>query len=336
MSGVVNQTVAANEDDMRLDRWFKQHYPTLARGRLEKLLRTGQIRVDGGRVKAALRLSEGQVVRVPPLGELPPSAKPGWKAVKAAKAFDPAIVAQLQAAVLYRDDAVLVLNKPAGLPVQGGSGAPVHVDGALDGLCFDANERPRLVHRLDKDTSGVLVLARSAAAARWLTAAFRAHDTQKLYWAITVGEPKPAQGQIDLPLAKREGRGGEKMMVDRTHGKRALSRFSVIESLAGKASFVAMTPITGRTHQLRVHMAEIATPVLGDGKYGGPAAFLVGDGVSRKLHLHARRIRLTRPDGGIVDVRAPTVGHMAQSMAFFDFDGRLGDAAFEQLFDAGG
>lgn len=335
MTGVVNQTVAVEDDEMRLDRWFKRHYPALARGRLEKLLRTGQVRVDGGRVKAAQRLNSGQVVRVPPLGDLPPPQL-GWKAAKAAKAakaFDPAIIAQLTAAVLYRDDDVLVINKPAGLPVQGGSGAPVHVDGALDGLRFDNSERPRLVHRLDKDTSGVLVLARSAAAARWLTAAFRDQNTQKLYWAITVGEPKPKQGQIDLPLAKREGRAGEKMMVDRTNGKRALSRFSVVESLAGKASFVAMTPITGRTHQLRVHMAEIATPVLGDGKYGGPAAFLVGDGVSRKLHLHARRIRLRRPDGGVVDVQAPTLGHMAQSLAFFDFDTASGDAAFEHLFE---
>ena len=280
MSGVTNRTVTDGEDDSRLDRWFKQHYPSLARGRLEKLLRTGQIRVDGGRVKAGHRLRAGQTVR-------------------------------------------------------GGSGSPLHVDGALDGLRFGHGERPRLVHRLDKDTSGALVLARDAAAARWLTAAFRGQDAQKLYWAMVIGEPQPRQGQVDLPLAKRPGRAGEKMTVDHESGRRAISRYTVVENLAGKVSFVAMTPVTGRTHQLRVHMAEIGVPVLGDGKYGGQEAFLVGDGVSRKLHLHARRLRLCRPDGEVLDVSAPPLGHFAQSLAFFGFEQAAGDAAFARLFEVG-
>ena len=336
MSGVTNRTVTDGEDDSRLDRWFKQHYPSLARGRLEKLLRTGQIRVDGGRVKAGHRLRAGQTVRVPPLGLETAAPAPARRLRSRDDTAGHQATAKLLAdAVLYRDDAVLVINKPAGLPVQGGSGSPLHVDGALDGLRFGHGERPRLVHRLDKDTSGALVLARDAAAARWLTAAFRGQDAQKLYWAMVIGEPQPRQGQVDLPLAKRPGRAGEKMAVDHESGKRAISRYTVVENLARKVSFVAMTPVTGRTHQLRVHMAEIGVPVLGDGKYGGKEAFLVGDGVSRKLHLHARRLRLCRPDGEVLDVSAPPLGHFAQSLAFFGFEQAAGDAAFARLFEVG-
>ena len=327
MSGVETLTIAPEDADTRLDRWFRKHYPALGHGRLEKLLRTGQVRVDGKRVKANHRLEAGQAIRVPPLGDLdsppPPKTAPRPKA-------DPKLEAMLRDAVLYRDDEVLAINKPAGLAVQGGTGTIVHVDALLDALTFDAKERPRLVHRLDKDTSGVLLLARTAAAARWLTAAFRAKDAEKLYWAITAGIPKPREGRIDLPIAKLPGRRGEKMDIDEEEGKRSITDFMVVEAVGKQAAFVAMRPVTGRTHQLRVHMQAIGTPIQGDGKYGGQAALLAGDGLSRKLHLHARQITLKRPNGKLLTITAPLPPHMAQSWAFFGFS-EPAESPFEPL-----
>jgi 23S rRNA pseudouridine955/2504/2580 synthase len=327
MSGVETLTIAPEDADTRLDRWFRKHYPALGHGRLEKLLRTGQVRVDGKRVKANHRLEAGQAIRVPPLGDLdsppPPKTAPRPKA-------DPKLEAMLRDAVLYRDDEVLAINKPAGLAVQGGTGTTVHVDALLDALTFEAKERPRLVHRLDKDTSGVLLLARTAAAARWLTAAFRAKDAEKLYWAITAGIPKPREGRIDLPIAKLPGRRGEKMDIDEEEGKRSITDFMVVEAVGKQAAFVAMRPVTGRTHQLRVHMQAIGTPIQGDGKYGGQAALLAGDGLSRKLHLHARQITLKRPNGKLLTITAPLPPHMAQSWAFFSFSEPL-ESPFEPL-----
>ena len=327
MSGVETLTIAPEDADTRLDRWFRKHYPALGHGRLEKLLRTGQVRVDGKRVKANHRLEAGQAIRVPPLGDLdsppPPKTAPRPKA-------DAKLEAMLRDAVLYRDDEVLAINKPAGLAVQGGTGTIVHVDALLDALTFEAKERPRLVHRLDKDTSGVLLLARTAAAARWLTAAFRAKDAEKLYWAITAGIPKPREGRIDLPIAKLPGRRGEKMDIDEEEGKRSITDFMVVEAVGKQAAFVAMRPVTGRTHQLRVHMQAIGTPIQGDGKYGGQAALLAGDGLSRKLHLHARQITLKRPNGKLLTITAPLPPHMAQSWAFFGFSEPV-ESPFEPL-----
>ena len=327
MSGVETLTIAADDADTRLDRWFRKHYPALGHGRLEKLLRTGQVRVDGKRVKANHRLEAGQTVRVPPLGDL--DSPPPPKAPQRPKA-DAKLEAMLRDAVLYRDDEVLAINKPAGLAVQGGTGMTTHVDALLDALTFEAKERPRLVHRLDKDTSGVLLLARTAAAARWLTAAFRAKDAEKLYWAITAGIPKPREGRIDLPISKLPGKRGEKMDIDEEEGKRSITDFTVVEAIGKQAAFVAMRPVTGRTHQLRVHMQAIGTPILGDGKYGGQAALLAGDGLSRKLHLHARQITLKRPNGKMLTVTAPLPPHMAQSWAFFGFSEPKG-SPFEPL-----
>ncbi len=323
MSGVRTLTVTPDEADLRLDRWFRRHYPALGHGRLEKLLRTGQVRVDGKRAKAALRLESGMEVRVPPLGEQAEGAaaktapKPTFK-ISDSEARD------LRAAVLYRDKDVIALNKPHGVAVQGGTGTDKHLDAMLDALRFDAAERPRLVHRLDRDTSGVLLLARSAAAARWLAEAFRAREARKVYWALVVGVPKIHQGKIDLSLAKLPGRGGERMVADEAEGKRAVTYYTVVEAAGKKAAWLAMMPLTGRTHQLRAHAAALGTPILGDGKYGGQAAFFEKDSgtgqAGRRLHLHARELSIPKPGGGQLQVVAPLPPHMRETWDFFGLD----------------
>jgi 23S rRNA pseudouridine955/2504/2580 synthase len=309
-------TVADAEAASRLDRWFKRHYPALGHARLERLLRTGQIRVDGKRARASDRVSAGQQIRLPPLIETPPPAP--------ALPVAPADAARLQRQILHRDAAVIVLNKPPGLPVQGGTGAERHLDGLLDALRFDGDERPRLVHRLDRDTSGVLVIARTAAAAAFLTRAFRDRATRKIYWALVAGRPKPAQGRVDLALAKRGGAGGERVRADAEDGKRAVSHYRVVESAGERASWLALMPVTGRTHQLRAHCAAIGTPILGDFKYGGVQAMLAGLPTTRQLHLHARALALPHPAGGTLRVTAPLPPHMRESWDFFGF---LGDVA---------
>ena len=323
MSGVRTMTVTSDEAEMRLDRWFRRHYPTLGHGHLEKLLRTGQVRVDGKRAKAALRLESGMEIRVPPLGEQAEAA-----VAKPVKRPPPEVsdseARDLRAAVLYRDKDVIALNKPSGLAVQGGTGTDKHLDAMLDALRFDAAERPRLVHRLDRDTSGVLLLARSVAAARWLAEAFRAREARKVYWALVVGVPKIRQGKIDLSLAKLPGRGGERMVADEEEGKRAVTYYTVIEAAGKKAAWLAMMPLTGRTHQLRAHAAALGTPILGDGKYGGQAAFFEKDSgtgqAGRKLHLHARELTIPRPAGGLLQVVAPLPPHMRETWDFFGLD----------------
>lgn len=315
MSQVTTRTVSADEADLRLDRWFKRHYPWLGHAKLEKLLRTGQVRIDGGRAKAATRLETGQAIRIPPLGDPPKDDEP--RISKPARA-SPERIAELEAAVLHKDDAVIVLNKPAGLATQGGTGLTEHLDGLLGFLKFGNAERPRLVHRLDKDTSGVLLLARSARAAAKLAEALRKRDAHKLYWALVMGVPEQRMGKIDLPLAKLAGGAGERMVYDEDEGKNAVSLYRTIETAGKRAAWLGMAPLTGRTHQLRVHAAAMGTPIVGDGKYGGAEAFLTG-GVSRKLHLHARGIKLAHPDGGKLEVRAPLPPHMAATWDFLGF-----------------
>ncbi len=322
MSGVETRTVAPDDADMRLDRWFKRLAPALSHGRLEKLLRTGQVRVDGKRAKASQRLRPGQTVRVPPLDAAiaaAQQARPEPKPVSAADA------AALQGWVLHKDRDVIAIAKPAGLAVQGGTGTARHLDGLLDALKFEAPERPRLVHRLDRDTSGVLLLARSAAAARALTEAFRARDAEKLYWAVVAGCPEVGEGAIDLALSKQPGRAGEQMVVDRDGGQKAVTDFKVIDRAGKRAAWLALWPLTGRTHQLRVHCAAIGTPILGDGKYGGKEAFLPGDGAARRMHLHARRIRIRHPNGRPLEVTAPLPDDLKPTWRFFGFEEADGD-----------
>jgi 23S rRNA pseudouridine955/2504/2580 synthase len=314
MSGVQTLTVAPEDAEIRLDRWFKRHFPALAHGRLEKLLRTGQIRLDGKRVEASDRIATGQRIRVPPLPAAAPEAKPPRPAPSAAD------TRLLQERVLYRDAEMIVINKPEGLAVQGGTGTSRHLDGLLDALRFEATERPRLVHRLDKDTSGVLVLARSAQAAARLGELFRSKATRKVYWAITIGVPKPRSGKIDQPLAKQAGPGGERVATDDEEGDRALTYYRTVSRAGDRFAWLALEPVTGRTHQLRVHCLSLGTPILGDGKYGGAAAHPASLPQARKLHLHARALALPLRTGRTVSVTAPLPPHMRASWEFFGFE----------------
>ncbi len=313
MTGVRTLEVAADEQGLRLDRWFKRRFPGLAHGRLEKLLRTGQVRVDGARARAGLRLEPGQRVRVPPLGAQTPTPE------KPPPQVSPDDRRMLAGRVLMRDDWVIVLDKPPGLAVQGGSKVRRHLDAMLDALRFGAKERPRLVHRLDKDTSGVLVLGRSARAAAGLAAAFKAGEARKLYWAVVAGVPRPPRGRLEIPLQKRPGVKGERVIADRG-GRRAATLFCVVDKAGRRAAWLALMPLTGRTHQLRAHCVALGTPILGDGKYGGEAAFIEGAPARAGLHLHAREIVMPHPAGGLLRARASLPAHMLGTWRLFGFD----------------
>ncbi|MGP6087650.1 RluA family pseudouridine synthase [Antarctobacter jejuensis] len=349
MSRVQTVTVGPGDGDQRLDRWFKRHFPHVPQGRIEKMCRKGEVRVDGARAKASTRLEVGQQVRVPPLPE------PG-EAGKAEVVAKPRVSAQdaemIRACVIYKDDHIIALNKPPGLATQGGSKQTRHVDGLAEALKFDLEEKPRLVHRLDKDTSGVLLLARTRAAAQGLTAAIRHKMTRKIYWALVAGVPTPYLGEIRYGLVKAPGHGhhgeGEKMLcvhprdVAQTEGaKRAHTLYATLYRVAGRASWVALEPITGRTHQLRAHMAEIGHPIIGDGKYGGSGQENLGDGwgaqlggdISRKLHLHARMMRFEHPQTGkMLTITAPLPEHMAHSWNTLGWEESFADEdPFESL-----
>ncbi|RVU34678.1 RluA family pseudouridine synthase [Hwanghaeella grinnelliae] len=315
MSNVRNQTVGRAEADMRLDRWFKTHFPDLAFSRLQKLLRTGQIRVDGGRAKTSQRLEAGQVVRIPPLGEAQEPAEKGdkdWRGSLSAE--DAKFVKSL---VVYGDDDVLVINKPAGLAVQGGTKTERHLDGMLSALADKGGERPRLVHRLDRDTSGVMMLAKTRAAATRLGDAFKHKETRKIYWAITAGVPDPREGEISMPLGKAGGPGQERMVADPEEGKSAITWYKVIDTAGSRAALVALWPRTGRTHQLRAHMAALEAPIVGDGKYGGKEAFLTGGDFPAQVHLHAREIDI--PGSG-TRIAAALPEHMLQTLEMLGLD----------------
>ena len=310
--------VAADEGETRLDRWLKRHLPQLTQGAVQKMLRTGQIRVDGKRAEANTRLVAGQEVRIPPIAAGPDAGE----RQRAEKLVDARDAKALEAMVIHRDREVLVLDKPHGLPVQGGPGIAKHLDGMLDALRFEAEERPRLVHRLDKDTSGVLVLARTAAAAAKLAAAFRGRDVEKTYWAITVGQPTPQAGRIDLPLVKQAGPRGERTTGAQPGDRdaaRAVTEFRTLDAARRSVAWLELKPVTGRTHQLRVHCAEaLGCPIMGDGKYGGSAVHI--EGLPGQLHLHARALRLPHPAGGVLEVTAPLPQHMRDTFAFFGFE----------------
>ena len=317
-------TVPPADAGLRLDRWLKAQFPGLGQGAVQKFLRTGQIRVDGRRAKANLRLIEGMEVRVPPQArQVPTDSGSGPNAKPKPKPRDIALTREeakdLRRRVLYRDGEIIVLDKPAGLAVQGGTRTQRHLDGMLDALRFGSSERPRLVHRLDKDTSGVLVLARTRQAAQWLTAAFRGRETRKLYLAVTVGAPRPRRGKISLALGKGGGPGAERMGAGETDAKGAVTLYDTLDSAGSRAALVALMPLTGRTHQLRAHMAAIEAPILADGKFGGRDAFLTGHGLENRLHLHARAIEIPRPSGPPLRVKAPLPPHLESALRAFGF-----------------
>ena len=313
MSQTVRQfTVQADDDGVRLDRWFKRHLPQVGFATVSRWARTGQIRVDGKRADPADRLAAGQILRVPPGGDTP-ERKP-----RARKPLSPEQVALAESMVIHTSPSALVLNKPPGLATQGGSGTYEHVDGLLDAFATEG-PRPRLVHRLDKDTSGVLLIARTPGSAAFFSKHFSGRSAKKVYWALVTGVPDIDDGLIELPLAKQPGTGGEKMHVDEVEGQSARTRYRVLDRAGNRAAWVELQPLTGRTHQLRVHMAAIGHPIVGDGKYGGPDAFLSGT-ISRKMHLHARRLIIDAPGGRKIDVTASLPDHFAASMESLGFD----------------
>jgi 23S rRNA pseudouridine955/2504/2580 synthase len=315
MAGVETRVVSRAEDGMRLDRWFKTHYASLPHSRLEKLLRTGQVRVDGGRAKASTRLAAGQTVRIPPLPDMPPPPAPAQAVSKADRTF-------LASITLYEDDDLLVLNKPSGIAVQGGTKTTHHVDRLLEGLGDGPETRPRLVHRLDRDTTGVLVIAKRRAIAAKLGRAFQTRSVRKIYWALVHGVPKPPQGKIDAALVKAGGPDGDRVRKARAGeqdiAQSAVTHYAVVDRAGQKVAFVSLKPVTGRQHQLRAHMAIIGHPILGDGKYQGDKN--LPEGIPNRLYLHARRISFPHPSGeGIVDITAPLPEHMAKAFALLGF-----------------
>ncbi|MEM9471774.1 MAG: RluA family pseudouridine synthase [Pseudomonadota bacterium] len=318
-------SVKSDEDGMRLDRWFKVHFPQLSHGRLSKLLRTGQVRVDGGRVKANERLTPGQTVRVPPISPDIAAKQEGTSKPRPLSAHDKAY---FQSLVLYEDKHLYVLNKPSGLAVQGGSRTTRHIDGLLQGLAADLYDRPRLVHRLDRDTSGVLVIAKTRSMATSLSKLFQTRSVRKIYWALVSGVPRPEQGVIDKPLLKAGGPGDEKVQVARNvkqvGAQKAMTHYSVIDKAPPSVAWVSLKPVTGRQHQLRVHMQMIGHPIIGDPKYGHLEHDGSGEekdeGFTHRLHLHARRVTFPHPKGGTVDVSAPVPGHMRESMTTCGFN----------------
>ncbi len=320
MSGVQKIEVTDGEDGMRLNRWVKVHFPEIRHGDLQKLLRTGQIRVDGGRAKANTRLEGGQIIRMPPAQ----TPETGAKNRNNTQQLSQSDIDFVEALVLYQDEFLIAFNKPAGLAVQGGSKTFRHMDGLMQAFATRDGERPRLVHRLDKDTSGVLIAAKTRDAAAKLTKAFKARETQKVYWALVSGNPRPGAGSIKLPLEKKLLGGVEKVVAlgrGNKNGQRALTHFTTV-SVAGRTlSWLQLVPVTGRKHQLRVHLAAIGHPIIGDGKYGGEEAQPTGN-LSRKLHLHARSLKIPHPDGGMFEIEAPLEGHIAASWKFLGFDER--------------
>jgi 23S rRNA pseudouridine955/2504/2580 synthase len=318
-------TVAPDDDGIRLDRWFKRHLPDASFNIVSRWARTGQLRVDGKRAAPGDRLEAGQQIRVPP-AEAPANPRPK---VERPRLSDDEI-AFVNEIVIHRDPQAIVVNKPPGLATQGGTKTRTHLDGLLDGLADEAGQRPKLVHRLDKDTSGVLLLARTARAAAFFSKAFSGRTARKVYWAMVVGVPAIKDGFIDLPLAKQPGTGGEKMHVDEAEGVPAKTRYRLVERAGNRAAWVELQPLTGRTHQLRVHMAAIGHPIVGDGKYGGQEAFLTG-AISRKLHLHARRLRIDHPDGGRIDISAELPDHFAETLAGLGFEEAAGDLPLDEI-----
>ncbi|WP_323015662.1 RluA family pseudouridine synthase [Devosia sp.] len=314
MSGVQQRQVSGDEDGMRLDRWFSRHFPQLGFGRLQKLIRNGEVRVDKAKVTTSTRLAPGQTVRIPPVDDAETPRPP--RVNEADAQF-------LRDLILYEDEDIYVFNKPHGLSVQGGSGTKRHIDGLLKSLPNKKGEAPRLVHRLDRDTSGCLVVAKTHAAASHFGAVFRSRSARKIYWAVVAGNPTPRQGEISCFMAKQATRDGEQMVVVRngTPGaQHSQSYYSTTDTASRRFAWVTLKPVTGRTHQLRVHMAQLGTPILGDPRYFNIENWQGAPGLGEGLHLHARRIALPLRNGKRLDISAPLPPHMRQSFEALGFD----------------
>jgi 23S rRNA pseudouridine955/2504/2580 synthase len=318
-------TIGADDDGIRLDRWFRRYHPALTHGLLEKLLRKGEVRLDGKRAKAADRVRAGQTVRLPPqVLHARSEAQTDAAAAPARAPAPPQAMGSLADRILYMDKHVIVLDKPPGLATQGGSGLTRHVDGMLDSLMFERTVRPKLVHRLDRDTSGVLLVARTALAASGLAEALKHREASKIYWALVRGAPPRTHGIVKAALAKEGGHGprgqSERMTVSKDDdAKFALTEYAVMGTAGNEFTWVAARPVTGRTHQIRVHLASLGTPIVGDFKYGGAEAKGRG-AIADKLHLHARSIDIGRPDGTRLQVTAPLPPHMRESWRLLGFD----------------
>jgi 23S rRNA pseudouridine955/2504/2580 synthase len=320
------RTVEPDEDGLRLDRWFRRHFPALTHGQLQKWLRKGQIRLDGKRVDSSERVQDGQKIRLPAI--LVKDEKFTASPPRTGRPMrDPA---QLKSLVLYEDADVVALNKPAGLAVQGGTGLKENLDDSLMVFSPDGVTRPKLVHRLDRETSGVLLIARNDYAAAKLAASFRMRSTQKVYWAIICGVPKPLEGEISVPLVKR-GQIMEVAAPRDPESKKATTLYKVVENAARKVAFVALWPLTGRTHQLRVHLAHIGVPILGDPIYNkGIVEGLPSQELGKRLHLHARRLIIPHPRGGTIDVSAPLDAQMCLTWQWFGFSETV-EVSFDDL-----
>ena len=310
--------VSADENNMRVDRFFEARFPGLSFSHIQRIIRKGQVRVNGRRTEPKARLESGQSVRIPPLSLAPPPVRDDAPQAQKDRAF-------LREITLYEDDDVMVLNKPMGLAVQGGSGTTRHIDGmlgALRGSHPDA-QRPRLVHRLDKDTAGCLLVAKTRFAAAALAKTFRSRSARKTYWALVAGVPRPQQGRISTYLTKQEVEEDSFMRVAE-HGEKdavhAVTYYAVVETSAQKLAWVSLKPVTGRTHQLRAHMAHVGHPIVGDPKYFNIENWEFPGGIQNRLHLLARRIAVPHPRGGTIDVSAPLPPHMEQSWNLLGFD----------------
>lgn len=314
------QTLTVTEDDgeARLDRFVRRRFPHVTQGQIEKLLRTGQIRVDGARARSHDRVVPGQTVRLPPLPNVERPAPTG------AGRISPRDRDFIRSLVIHEDDEVIALNKPSGLAVQGGTGTVRHVDGLLDAL-QTGEHRPRLVHRLDRDTSGVLVLARTPAAAAALGALFRSRELEKIYWAVVLGVPHPLDGQIRGWMIKDDGTEGDREKMRAALQKErgsvfAVTDYVVLDRCSDKAAWVSLKPQTGRTHQLRFHMAQIGTSIVGDRKYTCDREPL--GGIEPRLHLHARALRLPRRNKPPLVLQAPPPEHFRESFTALGLDVR--------------
>jgi 23S rRNA pseudouridine955/2504/2580 synthase len=310
-------TVTADENNMRVDRFLEARFPGLSFSHIQRVVRKGELRVDGKRVDSKDRLEEGQSVRIPPL-KLDAPKLPGALSEAAQKTLQ-----TLKEMTLYEDDDVLVLNKPAGLAVQGGSGTTRHVDQMLEVMRDAKGQKPRLVHRIDKETSGCLLIAKTRFAATHLTGAFRSRSARKIYWALVPGVPKPKQGRISTFLAKEESEDDTIMRIAQ-HGdegaSHAVTYYAMVETAGNKLTWVSLKPVTGRTHQLRAHMAHIGHAIIGDPKYFNKENWELPGGLQNRLHLLARRIVIPHPRGGFIDATAPLPPHMQQSWNLLGLD----------------